>query len=158
MLHPALARALASAHIDDLHRAAGRWHTIRLAHRAAHEPRVAATPIAILRSAATRLRGRRAPQAEGIIRTEVPQAALWPCQSVVDVRSGPRARIDRASNKERPASSLTRTSRGSESLVFECFTLENVDVGEVTLRVRHGGDGQPVVVLPGRGRIQRGAG
>ena len=43
MLHPALARALASAHIDDLHRAAGRWQTIRLAHRAAHEPRVAAT-------------------------------------------------------------------------------------------------------------------
>jgi hypothetical protein len=31
MLHPALARALASAHIDDLHRAAARWHTIRLA-------------------------------------------------------------------------------------------------------------------------------
>ena len=37
MLHPALARALASAHIDDLHRAAARWHTIRLARRAAHE-------------------------------------------------------------------------------------------------------------------------
>ena len=36
MLHPALARALASAHIDDLHRAAARRHTIRLAHRAAH--------------------------------------------------------------------------------------------------------------------------
>ena len=51
MLHPALARALASAHIDDLHRAAARWHTIRLAHRAAHEPRVAATPTAIQRSA-----------------------------------------------------------------------------------------------------------
>jgi hypothetical protein len=26
--------------------------------------------------------------------------------------------------------------------VFEGFTLENVDVGEMTLRVRHGGDGQ----------------
>jgi hypothetical protein len=51
MLHPALTRALASAHIDDLHRAAGRRHTIRLAHRAAHEPRVAATPTAIQRPA-----------------------------------------------------------------------------------------------------------
>jgi hypothetical protein len=70
MLHPALARALASAHIDDLHRAAARWHTIRLAHGAAHEPRVAATPT---------------------------QAALWPCQSVVDGPSGPRAGIDLAS-------------------------------------------------------------
>ena len=51
MLHPALAQALASAHIDDLHRAAARWHTIGLAQRAAHEPRVAATPTAIPRSA-----------------------------------------------------------------------------------------------------------
>ena len=42
MLHPALARALASAHVDDLHRAAGRSHTIRFKRRAAHEPRVAA--------------------------------------------------------------------------------------------------------------------
>ena len=50
MLHPALARALASAHIDDLHRAAARWHTIHLAHRAAHEPRVAATSTAIQQS------------------------------------------------------------------------------------------------------------
>jgi hypothetical protein len=31
-------------------------------------------------------------------RTEIPQAALWPCQSVVDVRSGPRAGIDPASS------------------------------------------------------------
>ena len=51
MLHSALSQALASAHIDDLHRAAARWHTIRLAHRATHEPRVAATPTAIQRSA-----------------------------------------------------------------------------------------------------------
>ena len=33
--------------------------------------------------------------------------------------------------------------------MFEGFTLEYVDVGEVTLRVRHGGDGQPVVLLHG---------
>ena len=34
MLHPALARALATAHIEDQLRAAARWHTIRLARRA----------------------------------------------------------------------------------------------------------------------------
>ena len=58
MPHPALAQALAAAHIEDLHRAAARRHTIRLARCAAHEPHVAATPIAMLRSASTRLRGR----------------------------------------------------------------------------------------------------
>jgi haloacetate dehalogenase len=36
--------------------------------------------------------------------------------------------------------------------VFEGFTLEYVDVGEVTLRVRHGGRGQPVVLLHGHPR------
>jgi pimeloyl-ACP methyl ester carboxylesterase len=36
--------------------------------------------------------------------------------------------------------------------VFEGFTLEYVDVGEVTLRVRHGGDGQSVVLLHGHPR------
>jgi hypothetical protein len=114
MLHPALTRALATAHIEDLHRTAARRHAIRLARRVAHEPHAAATPIAILRSASTRLRGRRAPQADGMTPTEIPQAARWPCQSVVDVRLGPRAGVDRASSNERPASSLTRTSRGSE--------------------------------------------
>jgi haloacetate dehalogenase len=39
--------------------------------------------------------------------------------------------------------------------VFADFKLEYVDVGEVTLRVRYGGDGQPVVLLHGhRGRTQ----
>jgi len=33
MLHPALRQALATAHIDDLHRAAAAGHTIRLARR-----------------------------------------------------------------------------------------------------------------------------
>ena len=65
MLHPALARALATAHIEDLHRAAARKRAIRFARRVAHEPHVAATPIAMLRSAPSRLRGRRAPQAGG---------------------------------------------------------------------------------------------
>ena len=84
MLHPALSRALATAHIEDQLRASARWHTIRLARRVVHEPRVAATPIAVLRSASTRLRGRRAPQADGMTRTETAQAALWPGQSGVD--------------------------------------------------------------------------
>jgi haloacetate dehalogenase len=36
--------------------------------------------------------------------------------------------------------------------VFEGFTLEYVDVGEATLRVRHSGHGQPVVLLHGHPR------
>jgi haloacetate dehalogenase len=36
--------------------------------------------------------------------------------------------------------------------VFESFALEHVDVGEVTLRVRHGGKGEPVVLLHGHPR------
>jgi hypothetical protein len=43
MLHPALSQALATAHIEDLHRAAAQRHTIRLARRVAHETHVAAT-------------------------------------------------------------------------------------------------------------------
>ena len=113
MLHPALSRALATAHIEDLSRAAERDRQIRLARRVVHEPRVAATPIAVLRSATNRLRRRRA-QADGMTRTKMPQAAQWPRQSVVDVRSGPRAGIDPPSSRERPASPLTRTSCGSE--------------------------------------------
>jgi hypothetical protein len=42
MLHPALSRALATAHIEDLHRAAARTHMIRLARRVTHEPHMAA--------------------------------------------------------------------------------------------------------------------
>ena len=79
MLHPALARALASAHIDDLHRAAARWHTIRLAHRAAHEPRVAATPTAIQRSASESAARTPCAPATGMTPTETAQAAAWPC-------------------------------------------------------------------------------
>jgi hypothetical protein len=108
MVHPALTRALATAHIDDLHRAAERDRQIRLARRVVHEPRVAAAPIAVLRSASTRLRRRRALKPDGMT------TALWPCPSVVDVRSGPRVGSDPASSRERPASSLTRTSCGSE--------------------------------------------
>jgi hypothetical protein len=42
MLHPALTRALATAHIEDLHRAAAQRHTIRLARSVTHEPHMAA--------------------------------------------------------------------------------------------------------------------
>jgi haloacetate dehalogenase len=37
-------------------------------------------------------------------------------------------------------------------VVFAGFTLENVDVGDVTLRVRYGGGGPPVVLLHGHPR------
>ena len=43
MLHPALAQALATAHVEDQLRAAARWQTIRRARRVARESRVAAT-------------------------------------------------------------------------------------------------------------------
>ncbi len=36
--------------------------------------------------------------------------------------------------------------------MFEGFALEYVDVGDVTLRVRHGGHGSPVVLLHGHPR------
>jgi haloacetate dehalogenase len=36
--------------------------------------------------------------------------------------------------------------------MFENFALEHVDVGEVTLRVRHGGEGPPIVLLHGHPR------
>ena len=74
MLHPALTRALATAHIEDLHRAAAERRAIRLARGGAHGPQVAATPIVMLRSASTRLRGDRVPQADGMTPTESPQA------------------------------------------------------------------------------------
>ena len=89
MLHPALVRALAGAHIDDLHRAAARWHTIRLAHRAAHEPRMAATPTAIQRSASESAAWISCAPATGMTPMETAQAVPSPCQSVVDVPSGP---------------------------------------------------------------------
>ena len=114
MLHPALTRALATAHIEDLHRAAARSHVIRLARRVAHEPRPAAAPIAVRRSASESAAWTSCALADGMTPTETAQAALWPRQSVVDARSGGRAGIDRASSKPRPASSLRRTSRGPE--------------------------------------------
>ncbi len=109
MLHPALARALATTHTEDLHRAAARRRTIRLARRVAREARAAATPIDIQRSASESAGWTSCAQADGMTRTETAQAPVWPCQS-----SGPRAGIDRSPSRERPASSVTRTSRRSE--------------------------------------------
>lgn len=97
MLNPALTQALANAHLEDLHRAAARWRTIRLAHRLAHEPRMAATPTAIQRSASESAAWTPRAPAAGMTPTEVVQAAPWPCQSVVDVPSERRAGIDLAS-------------------------------------------------------------
>ena len=37
-------------------------------------------------------------------------------------------------------------------MIFDGFALDAVDVGEVTLRVRHGGNGPPVVLLHGHPR------
>jgi len=74
MPHPVLAQALITAHVEDLHRAAARSRAIRSARRVAHEPHVATTPIAMLRSASARLRGRRVPQADGMTPTELAQA------------------------------------------------------------------------------------
>jgi hypothetical protein len=112
MLHPALARALATARIEDQLRAAARWHTIRLARRAraprgGHSNRGTATRVDSTTSTAPA-------QPRGMTRTETLPAPRWPCESVIDARSGPRAGIDRASNEARPASSHTRTSGGSE--------------------------------------------
>jgi haloacetate dehalogenase len=36
--------------------------------------------------------------------------------------------------------------------MFEGFALDRIDVGEVTLRVRHGGSGPPVLLLHGHPR------
>ena len=37
--------------------------------------------------------------------------------------------------------------------MFDGFQLDRVDVGEVTLRVRYGGEGEPVVLLHGHPRV-----
>ena len=86
MLHPALARALATAHIEDLQRTAARRRTVRAARHVVHEPHTTGPSNAPRRSALTRLRGRRAPQGDGMTPTEVSQAARWACQSVVVAR------------------------------------------------------------------------
>lgn len=70
MLYPELALALANAHIEDLHRAAARSRAIRFARRVAHEPDVATTSIAMLRSASTRRCAPRVPQADGMTPTD----------------------------------------------------------------------------------------
>jgi hypothetical protein len=111
MLHPALAQALATAHIEDLQRAAARRHAIRAARRVAHEPHVAATSNAPQRPASTQLRGLRAPRPRhGTNRDSSSSPVAMP----ICPRRPLGAGIDRASSDARPPSSLTRTSCGSE--------------------------------------------
>jgi hypothetical protein len=61
MLHPALAQALATAHIEDLRRAAARRDAIRAARPVAHEPHIAATSKAPHCPVLAELRALRAP-------------------------------------------------------------------------------------------------
>jgi hypothetical protein len=49
---------------------------------------------------------------------------------------------------------VTRSVRGEAPTTFDGFLLEHIDTGEVTLRVRHGGAGAPVVLLHGHPRTQ----
>jgi hypothetical protein len=73
MLHPALVRALATAQVEDRHRAA-----------AAAKLGRAEVPIA--RSASTTAQT-RALQTDGMTPTEIPHTARCACGSVVDARS-----------------------------------------------------------------------
>ena len=103
MLHSALAGALACAHIDDLHRAAARWHTIRLAHRAAHEPRVAAAPTAIQRSAS-----------ESVAWTScAPAAGMTPTETACSPMAMPIRR-------RRPLGAASRKRSGIEIVMSPC--------------------------------------
>jgi hypothetical protein len=73
MLHPAVARELATDHIEDLRRTAARWHTIGLARRArAARGGRSDRDTAIRVDSATWT----APaQADGMTPTEIPRAA-----------------------------------------------------------------------------------
>ncbi|HUA07440.1 MAG TPA: hypothetical protein VMB27_26295 [Solirubrobacteraceae bacterium] len=62
MLHPTLARALATAHIEDLQRAAAGRHTIRLARHVVSKPSAKRPPIDGQRLPSAPLREFRAPR------------------------------------------------------------------------------------------------
>jgi hypothetical protein len=53
------------------------------------------------------------------------------------------------------AARLRSVAAGQEPVMFEGFALERVDVGEAVLRVRHGGDGPPLLLLHGHPHIDR---
>jgi haloacetate dehalogenase len=56
------------------------------------------------------------------------------------------------SSARRTVPAMATPSSGQASAFFEGFTLDHVEVDGVTLRVRHGGDGPPVVLLHGHPR------
>ncbi len=74
MLHPTFARALATARIEDLHRAAARRRTVRFALRVARERDGGghSNPEAAMR--VDPAAGRRVPQADRMTPTEIPRA------------------------------------------------------------------------------------
>lgn len=112
MLHSALARALATARIEDQVRAAARWHTIRLARRArATHGGDLQSPYGDPRQPDSVDCARPGPRHDTNRDSSSSHVAM-PIRR--RRRLGPRARIDRASGEARTASSHTRASRGSE--------------------------------------------
>jgi hypothetical protein len=112
MLHSALARALATARIEDQVRAAARWHTIRLARR------TRATRGGDLQSPDVDPRqpdyvdcARPGPRHD-TSRDSPSDHVTMPIRRRRRLRR--RAAIHQASSEPRSASSHTRTSRGSE--------------------------------------------
>lgn len=111
MLHTALARALATARIEDQIRAAARWHTIRDARSAR------ATSDGDLQSPDSDPRrldyvecARPVPRHD----TNRDCSSTPMTMPIRRRRLRPRAEIDPASSKARPASSHTRKARGSD--------------------------------------------
>jgi hypothetical protein len=112
MLHSALARALATARSEDQIRAAARWRIIRLARRAratrAGDPE---SPYSDPRPLDHVECGRPGPRHD-TNRDSPSSPVVTPIRRRRRLR--PRGGIDPAARKARPASSHTRTSRGSE--------------------------------------------
>jgi hypothetical protein len=111
MLHTALARAVATARIEDQLRAAARWHTNRLARRArAMRGADPQSPYSDPRRLDYVDCARPGPRHDA--NRESPSSPM--AMPIRRRRLRPRARIDRASSEARAASSHTRTPRGSD--------------------------------------------
>ncbi len=74
MLHPTFARALATARIEDLHRAAARRRMVRFALRVAHERDGGGHSDREAAICVDPAAGRRVPRADGMTPTEIPRA------------------------------------------------------------------------------------